>query len=380
MRALTWNDLGEQFDGPHATPLRTNEGPYFLNIASLDSGRLDLSKSDRVSEEQYDHWTRRVTPQGGDLLFSYETRIGEAALMPDGLRACLGRRMALLRPNPAVVYGPFLLYYYLSPGFQRTIAERTVHGATVPRILLSEMPTWPVELPNLDQQRAIAEVLGALDDKIAANERLIATANRLSTALFDQAVIGGRQQQALAEVAQFHNRRRIPLSARQRQDRRGSVPYYGAAGLLDHVDEALFDDRLALVGEDGSVVKEDGSPVLQYVWGPSWVNNHAHVLTGRQVSTELLHLALQRTNVTALVTGAVQPKINMGNLKALVLVLPVKSRLPELEARVEAIFGLLRGRTDETRLLAQTRDELLPLLMSGKVTVKDAEKQIEEVV
>ncbi len=169
MKELTWADLGQQFDGPHATPKRKTDGPYFLNISSLENGRLDLSKSDRLSEDEFVTWTRRVIPQSGDLLYSYETRLGEAALMPDGIKACLGRRMALLRPNPEVVDPKFLLYFYLGPQFQRTIQKHTITGATVPRLLLSEMPSWTVVIPPLEEQRGIAEVLGALDDKIAAN-------------------------------------------------------------------------------------------------------------------------------------------------------------------------------------------------------------------
>lgn len=154
--------LGELFDGPHATPTRSTEGPYFLNISSLKSGRLDLAESDRVSESDFSKWTRRVTPQVGDLLFSYETRLGEAALMPSGLRACLGRRMALLRPNLERITPEFLLHFYLSPNFQRTIAERTVHGATVPRIGLATMADWDVEVPALEQQEYVADVLRSL--------------------------------------------------------------------------------------------------------------------------------------------------------------------------------------------------------------------------
>jgi type I restriction enzyme, S subunit len=163
--------LGQLFDGPHATPTRRSEGPYFLNISSLKSGRLDLTESDHVSETDFAKWTRRVTPQAGDLLFSYETRIGQAALMPDNVRACLGRRMALLRPDRTVVDPIFLLYFYLSPGFQRTIAKHTIHGATVPRIGLATMPDWDVEIPKLAEQQAIADVLGALHAKIVHNDR-----------------------------------------------------------------------------------------------------------------------------------------------------------------------------------------------------------------
>lgn len=376
---LRWADLGEMFDGPHATPTRRSEGPYFLNIASLKSGRLDLTESDHVAPADFAKWTKRVTPRAGDLLFSYETRLGEVALMPDGIEACLGRRMALLRPNRAVVEPKFLLYLYLSPEFQRTIAERTVHGATVPRILLSDMPSWPVGVPPLDQQWAIAEVLGALDDKIAANVRLIEMADALAAALFEDGLDTGYEERPLAEVAVFHNRKRVPLSAKERDARPGAVPYFGAAGRLDYVDEALFDEQLLLVGEDGSVVQEDGRPVTQYIWGPSWVNNHAHVLTGHGVTTELLRLAVRRSSVLSLVTGAVQPKISMRNLKSLPLELPTGHHCDHLSMKIDALTAVIRRRTDENRSLTITRDALLPPLMSGRVTVKDAEKVVEGV-
>lgn len=163
--------LGELFDGPHATPTRRSDGPYFLNISSLKSGRLDLAESDHVSEEDFSKWTRRVVPQAGDLLFSYETRIGEAALMPDGVRACLGRRMALLRPDRTRVDPVFLLHFYLAPAFQRIIATHTIHGATVPRIGLATMPNWDIEIPTFEAQQAIAGALGALHQGMVQSER-----------------------------------------------------------------------------------------------------------------------------------------------------------------------------------------------------------------
>ena len=105
------------YDGPHATPKKANQGPIFLGIGSLVNGRLDLSDTDHLSEVDFSKWTRRVTPQEGDIVFSYETRLGEAARIPPGFRGCLGRRMALARPNPKLIDSQFLLYYYLSPVF-----------------------------------------------------------------------------------------------------------------------------------------------------------------------------------------------------------------------------------------------------------------------
>ena len=99
VKATTIGAVAKVFDGPHATPKKTESGPWFLSISSLRNGRLVLEESAHLAEPDFEQWTRRVTPTTGDVLFSYETRLGEAALMPTGIRACLGRRMALMRPR-----------------------------------------------------------------------------------------------------------------------------------------------------------------------------------------------------------------------------------------------------------------------------------------
>ena len=85
---------------------------------------------------------------------------------------------------------------------------------------------------------------------------------------------------------------------------------------MDYVDDYLFDGTYILMGEDGTVVTEQGTPVLQYIWGKFWVNNHAHVLKGKDsFSDEYIYLLLSKTNVQNIITGAVQPKINQRNFK-----------------------------------------------------------------
>lgn len=186
----SWNEttMGEichgVFDGPHATPRKTTVGPVFLGISCLSNGRLDLSDTAHLSEEDFVKWTRRVTPQEGDIVFSYETRLGEAARIPEGFHGCLGRRMALARPNPEKVDSHFLLYYFISPAFQEVIRQNTVFGSTVNRIPLLEFPNFPVNLPSLAEQREIASILSALDDKIELNRRMNVTLESMARAIF----------------------------------------------------------------------------------------------------------------------------------------------------------------------------------------------------
>jgi type I restriction enzyme, S subunit len=173
------------FDGPHATPpTHDGGGPIFLGISSLCDGRLDLSTTRHVSEEDFRKWTRRVEPTEGDVVFSYETRLGEAAIIPPGLRCCLGRRMGLLRPDRSRVLPSFLLYAYLAPEFQEILRQHTVQGSTVDRILLTELPDFPIRVPSLDEQARIAGLLGSIDAKIETNERVAEAAEQLAGTLY----------------------------------------------------------------------------------------------------------------------------------------------------------------------------------------------------
>ena len=184
-KEIALGSLVDIYDGPHATPRKTPNGPVFLGISNLASGRLDLKQTEHLSEADYLRWTRRVTPTLDDIVFSYETRLGEAALIPKGLRACLGRRMGLLRPRDGTIDARFLLYAFLGDGFQNTLRSRTVHGSTVDRIPLTEMADFPIYVPQaITEQRAIARILGTLDDKIELNRRMNDTLEAMAGALF----------------------------------------------------------------------------------------------------------------------------------------------------------------------------------------------------
>ncbi|WP_210467264.1 restriction endonuclease subunit S [Vibrio crassostreae] len=183
-QTLTIGDIAQVFDGPHATPKKIEAGPYFLSISSLENGKLDLSKSAHVSDEDFKKWTRRVTPEEGDILFSYETRLGEVAMMPAGITACLGRRMGLLRPDRSKILPEYLLYAYQSPPFQETIRSKTIHGATVDRIALKELPSFQIQVPPLSVQEKIVNVLKGYDRKLMLNSETNQTLEEMAQAIF----------------------------------------------------------------------------------------------------------------------------------------------------------------------------------------------------
>ncbi|WP_411378064.1 restriction endonuclease subunit S [Citrobacter portucalensis] len=178
-------DVADVYDGPHATPKKLEQGDaIFLSISSLEQGRLNLEQSSYISEEDYIKWTRRVTPQPGDVVFSYETKIGEASIIPEGLRCCLGRRMGLLRAKRNKIIPEFLLYAYLSPAFQEVIREKTIHGSTTDRLSIKEMPSFKIQIPDVRKQNKIIKILKSIDGKLELNQQVNKTLEQMAQALF----------------------------------------------------------------------------------------------------------------------------------------------------------------------------------------------------
>ena len=209
----------------------------------------------------------------------------------------------------------------------------------------------------------------------ALNENLLQQAQALFANAFpfepDDDLPSGWKKGTVGDIVDIHDSKRIPLSGAQRDKMtKRTYPYYGAASLMDYVDEYIFDGIYLLLGEDGTVVDELGYPILQYVWGQFWVNNHAHILTGKNgFSVESLMLLFRRTPVKSIVTGAVQPKISQANLRSIPVVIPAADALSAFNHLITPMFDQIRKNVDQNKVLAQLRDTLLPKLMSGELDV-----------
>jgi type I restriction enzyme S subunit len=132
---------------------------------------------------------------------------------------------------------------------------------------------------------------------------------------------------------------------------------------MDYVDEYIFDGVYILLGEDGSVITENGTPVLQYVWGQFWVNNHAHVLKGKNGFDEnSLYILLKNTNITDIITGGVQAKINQNNLNNILITKPDSLFMKNYNAVLKPIFELFKNKTSENQKLTDLTNILLSKL------------------
>lgn len=191
---------------------------------------------------------------------------------------------------------------------------------------------------------------------ISINDNLLDTAQLI----IKNSLVDNSQDAIVGDIIKLFDSMRKPLSSLERSGMERVYPYYGAAALMDYVDDYIFDGIFGLLGEDGTVMDDNGYPTMQYVWGKFWVNNHAHVFQGKNgYSTEFAYLILRNTIVRDAVTGAVQLKINQENLRKLSIQLPIKGRTQSIETAIQPILQLYRNNRDEILRLNQMTDIIL---------------------
>ena len=178
------------FDGPHATPPESDEGPVFLGIKNLTGAALDLGDVRHIAEADFAQWTKRATPRPGDIVFSYEATLGFFALIPPGLRCCLGRRLALIRPQAEQADGHFWFHQFIAAPFQRLLAQHTIQGATVNRIALKHFPSYSVLCPPAGLRTAFDACVAPLWSRIHANQAQAQTLTAVRDNLLPRLISG----------------------------------------------------------------------------------------------------------------------------------------------------------------------------------------------
>ena len=417
-REFRLGEIAEIFDGPHATPKKTEDGPVFLGISNLVNGRIDFSTAEHLSDSDYATWTKRVIPQPGDIAFSYETRLGEAAAIPSGLQCCLGRRMGLLRVRKELVDPQFLLYAYLGPEFQGTLQSRTVQGSTVDRILLTELGAFPIRIPPLPKQRAIAHILGTLDDKIELNRRMNQTLEEMARGIFQdwfvdfgpvRAKLGGRElylppelwglfpdrlvDSELGEIPEGWEVKALDqfadLNPRELMKKGTASPYLDMAALPTSgpsPDDAVLreftsgtrfrngDTLLARITpclENGKTAFIRFLPENTVGWGSTEFIVMRAILP---VPTEYPYLlardgAFREHAIQSMTGTSGRQRVQVDALAPYLLPFPTTDVWAKFSSLISPLFDTIGSNSIESRSLAAQRDTLLPKLVSGEVKV-----------
>lgn len=271
------------------------------------------------------------------------------------------------------------------------------------RLYWEEFKGLSLVLPPPAEQTAIAAFLdretAKIDALVAEQRRLIELLKEKRQAVISHAVTKGLHPDApmkdsgiewlgevpahweVGPVKQFLSSldgRRIPLSTEERSYLQGEFPYFGASGIIDHVDNYLFDEDLVLVSEDGANLLMRSTPVAFVARGKYWVNNHAHILKPPDKNRVFWAERIETLDLSPVISGAAQPKLTaaaLNNLK--IAVPPTEAERAEIEAHIVGETSRLENLTTEAQraidLLQERRTALISAAITGQIDVRGLE-------
>lgn len=367
-------------DGTHDSPKRTKTGKPLVTSKHLSRYGIDFDSTYLISESDYKKVIARSRVDKWDVLYSMIGTIGNIYIETSNNTEYACKNVGIFKMGGAE-YKSKWLYYYLQTRAAQEYILGVSRGTTQGYVPLGALRELQIPITDSYTMNRITSVLWEIDEKIknnrAINHNLQQQAQALYKAQFPYSVEDklppGWKLGKVRDIIELHDSKRIPLSSRERDkmtERR--YPYYGATSVMDYVSDYIFDGCYLLLAEDGTVIDSNGHPVLQYVWGKFWVNNHTHIITGKNgFNVESLLLYFSQLSVQSIVTGAVQPKISQANLCSVPVIIPPREVVEEFNSTISSFFTMIRGLSDENNRLAQLRDSLLPKLMSGEIDVSN---------
>ena len=371
-------DRGKNY--PHQDELLGTGYCLFLSAKNVTQNGFLFADNQFITQEK-DELLNKGKLKRGDIVITTRGTVGNVAIYSeevpyDNIRINSG--MLIIRCGNGI--DSYYLYQVLrSKWFYNQILS-IQSGSAQPQLPKSHFLKMVIPIPDMNTQNKIAGILSSVGNKIALNTAINENLEQQAQAIFkswfvDFEPFGGVMPDdwrfgTASEIIELHDYKRIPLSGSKRDKMEKIYPYYGATSRMDYVDNYIFDGIYLLLGEDGTVIDGNGFPILQYVYGKFWVNNHAHIITGKLGYTvESLYLLFSLTNIKHIVTGAVQQKISQANLKKVPVIIPDVQILREFDCVVQPIFAAIRNYRDESQRLSALRDTLLPKLMNGEIDV-----------
>jgi type I restriction enzyme S subunit len=328
--------------------------------------------------------SRLVKP--GDFVLSNSMSFGRPYIMKT--TGCIHDGWLVLS-DKCGLFDQDYLYHFLGSDAAYRQFDGLAAGSTVRNLNSDLVKTVDVPLPSLDEQRRIVAVLdeafAAIATATANAEKNLANARELLRGYLDN-ILSDRESKTedstpwervpLGEVCDVLDRLRKPVTKSDR--RSGEYPYYGATGIVDWVDDYIFDEPLILLGEDGAKWGP-GEQSAFSASGKYWVNNHAHVLRPKReiLSDEWLIYYLNMSDLMPYIMGVTVPKLNQERMRSIPISLPPLEQQHQLVAKMSALSeqatGLIAVNKDKLKALSSLKQSLLHRAFAGELTQPERE-------
>lgn len=368
-------------DCEHKTAPVDAEGGFFaVGTPAMRGNRISYSAARRISRETFEAWTRRLTPQFGDLLLAREAPVGPIVRVPKAANVAPGQRTVLLRPDPSLIDTDYLYYLLISPTQQSRLLQKA-EGSTVPHLNVADVRSYELpSLPPIAEQRVIAATLGALDDKIESNGRAISGIFDLIDAYSDKF---GKDLPL------------VPLSALTTSVKRSINPSTLDGAVVDHFSLPAFDSGASPERVSAFTIKSNKLMVPQQAilvsrlnprfnrtwWAsvdpevPGLASTEFLVLTATsEADLAAVWLALRdpsfRSELPRRVTGTSGSHQRVKPDDVLAMDVPdFRAANSELKQAALAMLGTAEKLSTQMAQLAALRDTMLPELLSGRIRV-----------
>lgn len=357
---------GLTYSSKDVLPQDSPQAIRLLRATNIQNGVLDLE--DPV-------WVPRalVKPHQllspGDILIASSSGsiqiVGKSASVKAQLDATFGAFCTTVRAKE--IEPGYLAHYLQDPTLRQNWSD-LAGGSNINNLKSTDIAATLIPVPSLDEQKRIVETLNdhlsRLDKALAdvdhadnktlvlrrsiLHQLLTPTVQSVKIGLSPDKKASGWRSSLLGDLVDVLDSKRIPLSAAERRHRAGNVPYYGATGQVGTIDKSLFDEPLILLGEDGVQFFDANKPKAYSIDGPSWVNNHAHVLRPKPDSIAfrfLLHY-LNIFDYHGYANGTTRLKLTQGAMNSIPVVLPPLEEQHRIGDSIEESLSKL----DSTRM------------------------------
>ena len=390
----TFEPLGDQFErvtygftNPMPT---TDEGPFMVTAKDVRDGRIDYSTVRRTAREAYETLlTDKSRPRVGDLLLTKDGSIGRLAVC-DRPDVCINQSVALLQPKPGT--NVFFMKYLLSTDEYQAKMAADADGSTIKHIYVTRVDKMLVPIPPPREQEAIAEVLGALDDKIAANAELILTLEAQLRATYEAELIDDDRLVPLAAIVELNPKRSTP-AAQAPQIAMQNLPSPGM--VIPSVAETAPTAGARFMNGDTLLARitpclENGKTgyVSQLAEGQVGFGSTEYIVMRSREGFPLPLSYFIATDkrfraeaILRMVGSSGRQRVKASDLAGLsVSLTDERDKLARFGELADSHVALAGSLNLETATLAELRDTLLPALMDGTIRVKDAISQAEGVL
>lgn len=309
------------------------------DLSQLD-GKFIADTPRTITEAGLKSCAASVLPPGSVLLSS-RAPIGHVAINTEAMATNQGFKSLVPGPD---LHADYLYYWLLA---HREYLQGLGNGATFKEISKTTTARITIPLPIIAEQRRIAAILDQGDAIRTKRRQVLTHLEALELGLLSEMFGDLARNSKNWPIAPFgavttnEDRRRVPLKVSDRSVRQGPYPYYGASGIIDFVDDYIFDGERLLVSEDGANLLARTKPIAFIATGQYWVNNHAHVVApSSRVDIEYLRAVVNRTDISSSVTGSAQPKLTRAALdRTLIPVPPVELQI-EYRSKLDAVRQL----------------------------------------